>query len=749
MKKTLLVFMTCILCGMQLFSQTPDTLKCDPPVEDTAADKLLPWYNNNDYLEDFLDSINYDAASRIVGVDKVKFRIPIKFWVYRSSGGTGGPTMANLKTLISDLNKFFNVDQDTRIGFYMKCDISYIDDDDKLDLNTAQCINQTLFHKEATCINVHITGNLNGAGVTFRARLFGLDGIFVDRNSYARPDFASVLSHEVGHYLQLKHTHQGKNFPCYKEPIDRNRTYGIQVCKPFWFTGRPMCESTGDYLRDTPADPDLSTNNSCSYILTGKTDAWGDSYASPPSGSSSPDPANIMSYNGDFACSIVWSRLQIAVMLHSIERGDNNMHRAAWLDTRGMYDSYEMDNFAGAANPITVGEVQERTFNEQANGSGWSQCDVDWVQFVAPCSTTFAIYTAAIPYTTNANTRLTLYDTDGSTQLAINDNIGGGSTFSRIQYAFTQGHVYYIRVDNMGSQAVSYYTLQINGAAISGLSTICGSETLSIPNLPTGAVITWSASPTGLVNFNPAGPTTATSTTVTNIGDGTATITATIDVCGTTTITSTKTVTVGFPYFSNPISGGSVCWPNGNYTFSQQLPFGFHTPDDFQWTVPSGWTIISGQGTNTLYCNTGTMGGYVEVDVTACGLTRQNSKYVEIGSGDWWPDLTGGGDEEMRAAPTETTKLSISASPNPANDFAIITINQAKSTVTKGGAIESKRGIKEIIIANKTGIIKRKLPFSGTQSSERINIRGLEPDVYIVQVNTGKEVLSCKLIVIK
>ena len=745
MKKSILIIITFILCNIKLSAQSPDSLKCDPPVEDTTADKLLPWYDNNDYLEDFLDSIGYDDVSRIVGVDKVKFRIPIKFWVYRNSAGTGGPTMTQLKQYILDLNKFFNVDHDTRIGFYMKCSISYIDDDDKLELSTADCINQTLFHKEATCINVHITDVVKGAlGSTYRARLLGQDGIFLDQFTYQFSAFASVLSHEVGHYLQLKHTHQGKNFPCYKEPIDRSRTYGVQVCKPFWFTGRPMCESTGDYLRDTPADPDLSTNNSCSYILTGKTDAWGDSYTSPPSGSSQPDPSNIMSDNQDVSCSTEWSRLQIAVMLHSIERGDNNMHRSAWIDTRAMYDSYEMDNFFNASDVITVGEVQERTFNEQANGSGWSQCDVDWVEFVAPCTTTFAVYTASMGMgLTNANTRLTLYDTDGTTQLAQNDNIGGGSSFSRIQYAFTASHTYYIRVDNMGSQALSYYTLQINGAGISGLSTICGDATLSIPNLPSGAVITWSAAPGGLVSFSPAGPTTSTSTTVTNIGNGTATITATINVCGTTTITSTKAVTVGFPYFSNPISGGSVCWPNGNYTFSQPLPFGFPEAT-FEWEVPSGWTILSGQGTNTLYCNTGTTGGYVEVDVTACGLTRQNSKYVEIGSGDWWPDLWGGGEEESRAV---TSKLSISASPNPANEVAIITINEEKS-IAKGGVKEKKKGIKEIIIANKTGAIKRKLSFSGTQSSERINIRGLEPDIYIVQVNTGTEVLSCKLVVI-
>lgn len=502
-------------------------------------------------------------------------------------------------------------------------------------------------------------------------------------------------------------------------------------------------------MRDTPADHDLSSNFSCIYTTTGNTDPWGDQYETPPNGSFQPDTRNILSYNGLRGCRDIFSRLQIAVMLYSIERGKSSGNRTAWKDTRVIYDDYEMDNFSEAARPIIIGEVQERTFHEQyiKTGAVWTQCDEDWVRFIAPCTASFAVYTAAIPYTANANTRLTLYD-NTLTQLAQNNNIAPGNNFSRIQHNFVQGNEYFIRVDNMGSQGLVYYTLQIGGGTISGLANVCGNTTLSIPNLPSGAVITWSASPSGLVSFSPAGPTTTTSTTATSIGHGTATITATIDVCGATTVAATKVVTSGFPYFSNPINGGSVCWPNGNYTFTQPLPFGFPTPDDFQWTVPSGWTILSGQGTNTLYVNTGTVGGFIDVNVTACGLTRQNSKYVEIGESDWWPDLWGGGDEEMRTGPT--TKRTISASPNPANDIAVITINEAKgNTKTGGKPNEKKASIREIIIANKTGAVKRILSFSGKLPSERISIRGLEPDVYIVQVNTGTEVLSCKLVVIK
>jgi len=49
---------------------------------DTTEFKSLPWFDNNQFLENFLDSIGYnsDATKRIVGAPRVIFWIPIKFW---------------------------------------------------------------------------------------------------------------------------------------------------------------------------------------------------------------------------------------------------------------------------------------------------------------------------------------------------------------------------------------------------------------------------------------------------------------------------------------------------------------------------------------------------------------------------------------------------------------------------------------------------------------------------------------------
>gem|GEM_PF-2255437 len=76
------------------------------------------------------------------------------------------------------------------------------------------------------------------------------------------------MAHEMGHCFGLYHTHQGGN-----ELVDGSN-----------------CGSAGDFVCDTPADPNLNdagNMSGCTYVGT-STDANGDSY--------SPDPTNIMSY---------------------------------------------------------------------------------------------------------------------------------------------------------------------------------------------------------------------------------------------------------------------------------------------------------------------------------------------------------------------------------------------------------------------------------------------------------------------
>ncbi len=101
----------------------------------------------------------------------------------------------------------------------------------------------------------------------------------------------STLPHEMGHCLGLYHTHHGT---IYEEGSD-----DTNQCAEFVDgSNSSIC---GDYISDTPADPNRWSNNSCSYIGTG-VDGHGDSYT--------PNASNYMSY-AHKSCRTLFSDLQI------------------------------------------------------------------------------------------------------------------------------------------------------------------------------------------------------------------------------------------------------------------------------------------------------------------------------------------------------------------------------------------------------------------------------------------------------
>jgi len=273
------------------FSQSYTPVDDDTDAPDSSEMETLPWFGNNQYLEDFLDSIGYPSPnSRIIGTDRVRYRVPIKFWVYRRSDGTGGPNMQQLQNYIDNLNRVFNVDNNTLIGFYMKCEVGTMNSDTWFELGgDTEAWNLLQNQKEKGCINIHIVGDYERtAGIHIRARFFGRDGIILNFGATGGATNVTI-AHEVGHYFELYHTHENSDKgSCRKEAIDRNRTWPWTTFCPFNSNvrvGQRICESTGDLLSDTPADPDLSNNNfttfgACTFNSQGNysnhRDPWND-----------------------------------------------------------------------------------------------------------------------------------------------------------------------------------------------------------------------------------------------------------------------------------------------------------------------------------------------------------------------------------------------------------------------------------------------------------------------------------------
>ena len=61
MKKITIVLLIAFY-GLTTNAQSIDTLLCEAPDRDTIEFENLPWFGNNIYLENFLDSIGYPSG---------------------------------------------------------------------------------------------------------------------------------------------------------------------------------------------------------------------------------------------------------------------------------------------------------------------------------------------------------------------------------------------------------------------------------------------------------------------------------------------------------------------------------------------------------------------------------------------------------------------------------------------------------------------------------------------------------------
>lgn len=126
-------------------------------------------------------------------------------------------------------------------------------------------------------------------------------------------------------------------------------------------------------------------------------------------------------------------------------------------------DVYEPDNFWSDSNPtINFGSVQHRGFHKVPNGkrndiTSWSNCDEDWVRIQVPHNGfVTSIYTTAEPNGQDVDTELFLYDQNGTTLLASNDDKSANDLYSEILEVTLNQGTYWVRVVNKGDEDGAY-----------------------------------------------------------------------------------------------------------------------------------------------------------------------------------------------------------------------------------------------------------------------------------------------------
>lgn len=265
---------------------------------------------------------------------------------------------------------------------------------------------------------------------------------------------------------------------------------------------------------------------------------------------------------------------------------------------------------------------------------------------------------------------------------------------------------------------------------ISGPGKFCsGSANYNIP----AGTITWTPIiPTGVATWSAPGMGN-TLTLTKGAGHGFVTLNASVaNACGTssTGVATLSNIAVGFPSFTDTIVGTKTSTPNGIHNYTFVLPSRYPSVS-YNWSVPAGWTIMTGQGTNTVKVKVNSTSGSLNLNVTACGLQRGIFAYINVGTGGGDPDFTDPAEESM-----------LRASPNPATNTTTISLlsnNKLQAT--------SQSTIQEIKITDKVGNIKRQLKFKTGQSTQTVDVSGLPSDVYTVSVFDGVKWRSTKVIV--
>ncbi|TXD80997.1 hypothetical protein ESY86_19560 [Subsaximicrobium wynnwilliamsii] len=228
-----------------------------------------PSQTNNEIL-------NKSALLRTSSNDN-SYCLKIYFHVIRRSDGTGGQTVAAVNQAFQILNDDF---YPHNISFAWDNSIDYIDDT-SLYNSPGATIYSVNNHQDG--IDIYLFSNDLSPGAGGANGIGGSSEMYV-HGTFGQPPFQSlitshIVSHEMGHVLFLWHTFRGTNIPELEngdfcpELVDGSNS---DIC--------------GDYVTDTPADPNMTYNvdASCQWLGSG-TDANGDSY--------DPDEQNIMSYS--------------------------------------------------------------------------------------------------------------------------------------------------------------------------------------------------------------------------------------------------------------------------------------------------------------------------------------------------------------------------------------------------------------------------------------------------------------------
>lgn len=259
-----------MLCLFTCFSWTLLCAQDEPtcgtivtPEDELRIKKLMPEIKRyeNDYFQ-----LQQQRSSVVFS------SVPIKAHIIRTDSGAGGLSVGQLNNAIALMNSYY---ANAFLEFFLCEEINYIDDSDFYNYTTGQESALTSPNNVDNVINIYFANSVtteSGNGLCGYAYFPGGPEVILMANQCTTN--GSTLSHEMGHFFALSHTHGNVNGQLTGELVDGSN-----------------CETEGDFLCDTPADPQLSfskVNSACNYTAV-EFDANGQLF--------NPNTRNIMSYS--------------------------------------------------------------------------------------------------------------------------------------------------------------------------------------------------------------------------------------------------------------------------------------------------------------------------------------------------------------------------------------------------------------------------------------------------------------------
>ncbi len=287
-----------------------------------------PWESDESILESTLQQNKYDEFLNIKTTTSklTKFLVPINVFIYRDNAGNNGISAIQFDALLQECNRLY-ANSNTGIQFYINKRLFYNSTSYNSGVNNYLSL-AYLFDSQSNAdgLNIYVigSGDLNaGVALTPDINYYKYKVMIetnIVRDGFLATNLGNTLAHELGHSLGLYHTHHpGRSLlhasdtngeltsKCYQEFVDRNYIYpSNSSC--LYIDEQRNCKVNGDFLCDTPADPNLSQHvtSGCAIIsLPIPNDILNNPW--------NPDVTNLMSYSHR-DCRNTFTRSQIAAM---------------------------------------------------------------------------------------------------------------------------------------------------------------------------------------------------------------------------------------------------------------------------------------------------------------------------------------------------------------------------------------------------------------------------------------------------